>query len=131
MDKRAPKKKRKHFSMLRNYQTADLITLANGAAGTAAILAPGQVRRSTALRNSGGDALGIELGCMVMLVIAGLIEGFVSPSSIDYASRVGVLGATLMLWTVYFIFAGRSSAQKEQSQTIETGYGGQIRNIHG
>ena len=99
-----------------------------GAAGylfAAAIVAPGQVRRSTALRNIGGDALGIELGCMVMLVIAGLIEGFVSPSSIDYASRVGVLGATLMLWTVYFIFAGRSSAQKEQSQTIETGQGGQ------
>lgn len=39
MDKRAPKKRRKHFSMLRNYQTADLITLANGAAGTAAIFA--------------------------------------------------------------------------------------------
>jgi CDP-diacylglycerol---serine O-phosphatidyltransferase len=33
------KKTRVHFSMLRNYQPADLITLANGAAGTAAILA--------------------------------------------------------------------------------------------
>jgi CDP-diacylglycerol--serine O-phosphatidyltransferase len=33
------KRRRAHFSMLRNYQTADLITLANGAAGTAAIFA--------------------------------------------------------------------------------------------
>jgi uncharacterized membrane protein SpoIIM required for sporulation len=99
-----------------------------GAAGylfAAAIVAPGQVRRSTALKNIGGDALGIELGCMVMLVIAGIIEGFVSPSSIDYASRVGVLGASLMVWAVYFIFAGRSSRRKEPSQTIETGQGGQ------
>ena len=82
-----------------------------GAAGyllAAAIIAPGQVRRSTALKNIGGDALGIELGCMLMLVIAGIIEGFVSPSSIAYTSRVGVLAASLGLWAVYFIFAGRS-----------------------
>ena len=39
MAERAKTRKRTHFSMLRNYQTADLITLANGAAGTAAIFA--------------------------------------------------------------------------------------------
>jgi CDP-diacylglycerol---serine O-phosphatidyltransferase len=39
MAQRALKRTRAHFSMLRNYQTADLITLANGAAGTAAIFA--------------------------------------------------------------------------------------------
>lgn len=81
-----------------------------GAAGyvlAAAIVAPGRVRRVTALKNVGGDALVIELGCMVMLVIAGLIEGFVSPSGIDYASRIGVLLVSLGLWTVYFLGAGR------------------------
>jgi len=30
----APENRRVHFSMLRSYQLADLITLANGAAGT-------------------------------------------------------------------------------------------------
>jgi CDP-diacylglycerol---serine O-phosphatidyltransferase len=39
MARKSPKKRRVHFSMLRNYQPADLITLANGAAGTAAIFA--------------------------------------------------------------------------------------------
>jgi CDP-diacylglycerol---serine O-phosphatidyltransferase len=39
MAHRPVKKRRAHFSMLRNYQPADLITLANGAAGTAAIFA--------------------------------------------------------------------------------------------
>ncbi|MGH7793803.1 MAG: CDP-alcohol phosphatidyltransferase family protein [Candidatus Binatia bacterium] len=38
MTNRSAKKKRVHFSMFRSYQPADLITLANGAAGTAAIL---------------------------------------------------------------------------------------------
>ena len=81
-----------------------------GAAGyllAAAIVAPGQVRRSTALKNIGSDALGIELGCMVMLVIAGIIEGFVSPSAIDYPSRIGVLAVSVGFWAIYFIGAGR------------------------
>ncbi|MGH7853937.1 MAG: stage II sporulation protein M [Candidatus Binatia bacterium] len=89
-----------------------------GAAGyvlAGAIVAPGQVRRSTALKNIGGDALGIELGCMVMLVIAGLIEGFVSPSGIDYSSRVGVLIVGLALWAVYFLTAGRKAARPSAS----------------
>lgn len=37
MAKRQPRKKHIHLSMIRNYHPADLITLANGAAGTAAI----------------------------------------------------------------------------------------------
>ena len=85
-----------------------------GAAGyvlASAIVAPGEARRSTALKHVGGDALVIELGCMVMLVIAGLIEGFVSPSAIDYPSRIGVLVVSLGLWAVYFVFAGRGVAE--------------------
>ena len=84
-----------------------------GAAGyilASAIVTPGEVRRSTALKNLGGDALMIELGCMAMLVIAGLIEGFVSPSNIDYPTRVGVLIVSLGLWAVYFLCAGRGGA---------------------
>jgi len=42
-----------------------------------------------------------------MLVIAGLIEGFVSPSDLDYASRIGVLLASVALWALYFFGAGR------------------------
>ncbi len=89
-----------------------------GAAGyilAAAIVAPGEVRRSTALKNVGGDALVIELGCMVMLVIAGLIEGFVSPSGIDYTSRIGVLVVSLGLWAVYFLCAGHVAAKPAPS----------------
>src|SRR4026208_32551 len=37
MAQQSKKRRRVHFSMLRNYHPADLITLANGAAGTAAI----------------------------------------------------------------------------------------------
>ena len=39
MTQPSPPKPRVHFSMLRNYHLADLITLANGAAGTASVFA--------------------------------------------------------------------------------------------
>jgi uncharacterized membrane protein SpoIIM required for sporulation len=80
-----------------------------GAAGyllAGAIVAPGQVRRSSALKQVGGDALVIEIGCMVMLVIAGVIEGFLSPSSISYQARLIVLLASVLLWAIYFLGIG-------------------------
>jgi uncharacterized membrane protein SpoIIM required for sporulation len=82
-----------------------------GAAGymlASAIIVPGRLRRATALKRVGGPALTIELGCMVMLVIAGVIEGFVSPSAIDYPTRIGVLLASIALWALYFFGAGRT-----------------------
>src|SRR5438445_11537735 len=72
----------------------------------AAIVVPGEVRRSTALKRIGGDALRIEIGCMVMLVIAGLIEGFLSPSSINYSTRITVLAVSLAIWALYFLAVG-------------------------
>jgi uncharacterized membrane protein SpoIIM required for sporulation len=88
-----------------------------GAAGfllANAIVAPGELRRSTALKKVGGDALVIELGCMAMLVIAGLIEGFVSPSGIDYPTRIGVLIISLSLWALYFLTAGRERTRSSE-----------------
>jgi uncharacterized membrane protein SpoIIM required for sporulation len=72
-----------------------------------ALIAPGGVRRGVALRKVAMDALVIELGVMVMLAFAGLIEGFVSPSSIGYIARLAVLAVTLTFWFAYLGFAGR------------------------
>jgi uncharacterized membrane protein SpoIIM required for sporulation len=85
-----------------------------GAAGLVlggAILAPGEVRRSVALRRVAMSALTIELGVMAMLVVAGLIEGFVSPSSIPYGGRIAVLAVTLTFWLAYLGLAGLSRQQ--------------------
>lgn len=84
-----------------------------GAAGfllAGAILAPGRASRATALRQVAGRALTIELGVMFMLVIAGLIEGFVSPSGIGYPARIVVLAVSLAAWAAYFVVAGRLRA---------------------
>jgi uncharacterized membrane protein SpoIIM required for sporulation len=89
------------------------ITLA-GAAGfmlAKAIVAPGEVRRSVALGKVATPALIIELGVMVMLVVAGLIEGFVSPSSIGFSARIAILAVTLVFWFGYLSLAGRRSGK--------------------
>jgi uncharacterized membrane protein SpoIIM required for sporulation/uncharacterized RDD family membrane protein YckC len=84
-----------------------------GAAGlvmAGAIVAPGEQRRTAALRKVAFDVLVIELGVMAMLAIAGLIEGFVSPSSIGYGARVAVLAVTLTFWVAYLGLAGRTTS---------------------
>jgi len=89
------------------------ITLA-GAAGfmiARAIIAPGEVSRAAALRRIAIPALTIELGVMGMLVFAGLIEGFVSPSSIGFAARIAVLAASLIFWVGYLAILSRTSRQ--------------------
>lgn len=69
--------------------------------------APGPDTRARALQKAGIVALKIELGCAVMLVFAGLIEGLVSPSSIGFPARLAVLAGSLVVWAVYFSWAGR------------------------
>lgn len=82
-----------------------------GAAGyllADALLAPGLRTRVQALQRAARRALVIELGCMAMLVGAGLIEGLVSPSdSVPYGARLFILLASVGLWLGYFALAGR------------------------
>ena len=52
---------------------------------------------------------------MVMLIFAGLIEGFVSPSRIGFTARIAVLVVTLTFWVGYFSLAGlRSRGMSEE-----------------
>jgi uncharacterized membrane protein SpoIIM required for sporulation len=89
-----------------------------GAAGyvlASALVAPGLHRRSTALKNAGGRALVLEAGCMGMLLIAGAIEGFVSPSPLPFPARVAVLVASLAGWAGYYLLAGRPANRATRS----------------
>ena len=79
-----------------------------GAAGyllAGALVAPGQVSRVTALKAVGLRALTIVFGCMAMLLVAGLIEGFISPSNLDYSGRILFLVTSLAVWAAYFLSA--------------------------
>ena len=84
-----------------------------GAAGLAigwAIVAPGDRPRSVALAEEGRRAAAIVLGLVLAFVVAGTIEGFVTPSSLPTAARVGVgVAAGAAFWT-YVVTLGRRAA---------------------
>jgi uncharacterized membrane protein SpoIIM required for sporulation len=67
-----------------------------------ALVFPGQSTRRWALADASRDGLEIILGCMVMLGIAGLIEGFVSGSSIPLGARWTIALASAGAWGLYF-----------------------------
>jgi uncharacterized membrane protein SpoIIM required for sporulation len=73
-----------------------------------ALILPGPYTRAEALARQGRRAGMIILGCVLMLAVAALIEGFFRQLVHGTAIRYGVAGASLVLWTLYFARVGRS-----------------------
>lgn len=84
-----------------------------GGAGLAigwAVVAPGDRRRSAALADEGRRAAAIVLGLMLAFIVAGAIEGFVTPSGLPTAARVAVGVAAAGAFWVYVVTLGRRAA---------------------
>ncbi len=80
-----------------------------GAAGLRlswALVAPGDRTRSRAFREEGMRAVVIVMGLALCFVVAGFIEGFVTPSAMPTALRIGVGVAALALFVVYVVALG-------------------------
>jgi uncharacterized membrane protein SpoIIM required for sporulation len=82
-----------------------------GGAGLAlgwAILRPGLLRRRDALALTARRAVRLIIGCVPLLVIAGLIEGFISPNEgLPWAVKWAVGVGTGLLLYAYLLLAGR------------------------
>lgn len=84
-----------------------------GSAGlllAAAILAPGRLRRIDALKRNSRRAGTLVCGVAAILVIAGIIEGFISPLRTSIPLRLGVGALTAVLLAAYLTLAGRAAA---------------------
>ena len=73
-----------------------------------ALIAPGVLTRKQALTDAAKVAVQLIGGCVVLLVIAGVIEGFVSPSSLPPIVKIGFGFATGVLLFCYLLLMGRS-----------------------
>lgn len=78
------------------------------------ILVPGDLSRIEALKKSGVEAVKVVVGCAFLLVIAGIIEGFISPAPINPIVKVGIGLTTGIAMYSYLLFAGRN-ADSEQT----------------
>ena len=83
-----------------------------------AILMPGDRRRIDALVTNGSEAVKLILGCVPMLLIAGCIEGFISPAPIPAAIKFVVSGMSLLAMTAYFLKPDRRVSEALQSRTV-------------
>ena len=75
-----------------------------------AVLVPGRRTRRAALQARGREALSILAGVVGLLVIAGIVEGFYSPSGLPAAAKFTFGAATAVLLAVYFAAGGRGKA---------------------
>jgi uncharacterized membrane protein SpoIIM required for sporulation len=87
------------------------IFIAGGAGlliGTA-ILAPGDLSRFDALRLRGREAIHLIIGCVPLLVVAGTIEGFISPAPIAPAFKFATAAVTGVALYSYLLLGGREA----------------------
>jgi uncharacterized membrane protein SpoIIM required for sporulation len=91
------------------------IVVAQGAGGLMmgwALVSPGNRKRSDALVIAARRAFTLLLGLAPLLVIAGTIEGNISPSSTPFAIKLAIGLATGLLFYSYLLFTGRSSKKR-------------------
>jgi len=78
------------------------------------LLFPGVLPRRDSLARAGSEAVQLLLGTLPILIIAGLIEGFVSPTSLSVPLKFSMAAALFVLLNVYLFGAGRESREAHQ-----------------
>jgi uncharacterized membrane protein SpoIIM required for sporulation len=72
------------------------------------LLFPGTLPRKESLARAGARSVRLVIGVIPMLVVAGTIEGFVSPSNLPFPVKFALAGALGVLFTLY-VTRGRPS----------------------
>ncbi|MCL4079393.1 stage II sporulation protein M [Coriobacteriia bacterium Es71-Z0120] len=80
---------------------------ASGLTLARALVAPGDLPRADALRAASQPAVLLVLGAVPLLLVAGAIEGFLTPARLDPAAKVAFGGAMAFLLGVYVLLPGR------------------------
>lgn len=99
------------FAWLMIHGTTEIAAIAIAAAAGIhigrAVAFPGERTRMAAASDAGRRGAIVMIGVILMLLIAGLLEGFGRQLINDDSARLAIGGAMLALWTAYFTFGGR------------------------
>jgi uncharacterized membrane protein SpoIIM required for sporulation len=71
------------------------------------IFVPGPFSRKYRFLESAKESAQLLLGTIPLFVIAGIIEGYITPSTFSLEAKYIVAGATLLLFAVYYTYGSR------------------------
>jgi uncharacterized membrane protein SpoIIM required for sporulation len=74
-----------------------------------AILMPGDLTRADALKTRGMEAVRLMMGVALLLVVAGIIEGFLSPAPVDARIKYSVAAISGVALYAYLLLVGHES----------------------
>jgi uncharacterized membrane protein SpoIIM required for sporulation len=77
------------------------------------VINPGDLTRAEALKKTGLETVRLAVGCVILLVIAGIIEGFLSPSALPAWVKFGTGILTGAAMYAYLLLAGQNGANAE------------------
>jgi uncharacterized membrane protein SpoIIM required for sporulation len=89
------------------------------------LVAPGTLPRGEALRAHAGTAVRLVLGVIPLLVVAGVIEGFVSPVAIEPGVKFVIGAAMAILLALYLLAPSTRVARSEQAPSTREARSGQ------
>ncbi len=81
-----------------------------------ALINPGDLSRIDALKKRGLESVRLVMGCAFVLIIAGLIEGFLSPSGLPAWIKITTGISTFAALMAYLLLAGRNEKNPELTE---------------
>ncbi|MFD5825676.1 stage II sporulation protein M [Lentzea sp. NPDC060358] len=83
------------------------------------VIDPGRRTRAAALAAEGRSVVAVALGLVVVLLVSGVLEGFVTPSGLPTWARVGIGGVAEVLFLLYVFVIGRRAALEGETGDVD------------
>jgi hypothetical protein len=83
------------------------------------VIDPGARSRRSALAQEGRAAIGMAIGLALVLLVSGVIEGFVTPSGLTPWMRIAIGIAAEAAFLVYVYVVGSRAARRGETGDVE------------
>ncbi|WP_348786854.1 stage II sporulation protein M [Leifsonia sp. NPDC080035] len=94
-------------------------------------IAPGARTRGQALAEDGRALFTVAVGCAITLFVSGLIEGFVTPSSLPVWAKIGIGALALAAFLAYMLVLGRRAVRAGETGDLTEYEAGSRRIVAG